>query len=168
MDTAEYFRKALPPSSGCSAVPPKCPAAAKPDSRSLRLPPAPSVQAPGWSSQVGVRRAFYSSRVQKRKGDTKEIKKERGKGGKKRISRLGPAETCNVKHHWCQLRNLRPGLSPIHKSRRLGPLAGPMWIESGVVAGPPAAGGGRLSCGAACKAQTRLGPAGERGGAGLA
>lgn len=90
------------------------------------------------------------------------------KGGKKRISRLGLAEMCNVKHHWCQLRNLRPGLSPIHKSRRLGQLAGPMWIESGVVAGPADAGGGWLGWGASCKAQTRLGPGGERGGAGLA
>lgn len=86
-----------------------------------------------------------------------------GKKGKKRISRLGPAEMCNVKHHRCQLGNLRPGLAPIHKSRRLGRLAGPMWIGSGVAAGPPDAGGGWLGWVAVCKTQTRLGPEGERG-----
>ncbi|XP_073897074.1 pituitary homeobox 2 isoform X4 [Macaca fascicularis] len=60
---------------------------------------------------------------------------------------------CNVKHHRCQLGDLRPGLAPIHKSRRLGRRAGLMWIGSGVAAGPPDTGGGRPSWAAACKAK---------------
>lgn len=60
---------------------------------------------------------------------------------------------CNVKHHRCQLGNLGPGLAPIHKSRRLGRRAGPMWIENGVASGPPDAGGGWPGWAAARKAQ---------------
>lgn len=67
---------------------------------------------------------------------------KRKKKKKKRIRRLGLAEMCNVKHHRCQLGNLGPGLAPIHKSRRLGRRAGPMWIENGVASGPLEAGGG--------------------------
>lgn len=61
----------------------------------------------------------------------------KGKREKMRIRWLGLAELCNVKHHRCQLRNLGPGLAPIHKSRRLGRREDPMWIESRVAAGPP-------------------------------
>lgn len=69
----------------------------------------------------------------------------KGKGGKKRIRRLGATGTCNVKHHQCQLWAAGPGLAPIHKSRCLGRLAGPVWIGRGVVAGPPDAGWGLAS-----------------------
>lgn len=58
-----------------------------------------------------------------------------------------------MKHHRCQLGDLRPGLAPIHKSRRLGRRAGLMWIGSGVAAGPPDTGGGRPAWAAACKAK---------------
>ena len=70
------------------------------------------------------------------------MKGKKKKKKKKRIRRLGLAEMCNVKHHRCQLGNLGPGLTPIHKSRRLGRRAGPMWIENGVASGPSDAGGG--------------------------
>lgn len=69
------------------------------------------------------------------------MKGKRGKK-KKRIRRLGATEMCNVKHHRCQLWAVEPGLSPIHKSRSLGRLAGRVWIGRGVVAGPPDAGAG--------------------------
>lgn len=75
-------------------------------------------------------------------GKKKEIENERKKRKKKRIRRLGATEMCNVKHHRCQLWAVEPGLSPIHKSRSLGRLAGRVWIGRGVVAGPPDAGAG--------------------------
>lgn len=107
----------------------------------LPLPPAASFQARCRSSQVGVRLAFYSSRMQRGRGlKRKSRMKEKRKKKKMRIRRLGPAELCNVKHHWCQLRNLGPVFTPIHKSRRLGRPADPMWIESRVAAGPPGMG----------------------------
>lgn len=149
-----------PHPSGFSSVspPPKSHAAAALGS----LPPSSYLlQARGWSSQVGVRRALYSSRAQRGKG-LKRKSRMKGKRGKKRIRRLGRAETCNVKHHRCQLGNLGPGLAPIHKSRRLQRRAGPMWIESEVAAGPRDAGGGWPDWVTASKAERpgRLGPAG--------
>lgn len=148
------------PSGFSSVLPsPKSPAAA---ALGALTPSCCLLQARGWSSQVGVRRALYSSRVQRGKGLKRKSRMKR-KRGKKRIRRLGRAEMCNVKHHRCQLGNLGPGLAPIHKSRRLERRASPMWIESEVATGPPDAGGGWPGWVAASK--TGLGPAGAVRGA---
>ena len=89
---------------------------------------------------------------------------KRKKKKKKRIRRLRLAEMCNVKHHRCQLGNLGPGLAPIHKSRRLGRRAGPMWTENGVASGPLEAGGGWPGRATARKALGRAGRAGAAPG----
>lgn len=126
------------------------------------LPPSRPAACP---AKWGMKLAFYSCRVQRGRGIKRKSRmKGKKKKKKKRIRRLGLAEMCNVKHHRCQLGNLGPGLTPIHKSRRLGRRAGPMWIENGVASGPSDAGGGWPGWATARKA-LQLGWAGAAPGA---